>query len=642
MKKKNVAHAGTWRSPITADIVARQSVRFGDIIIDGGDIYWVENRPAEGGRSVIVCCDSTGGIYDAIAAPYSARSRVHEYGGAAFTVHKGVAFFTNFSDQRVYRQGPDGAPICLTPDEDKRYADLVVDVHRRRLVCVQEDHTREREPVNAIVDVDIEEGGTSRILAAGNDFYASPRLSPDGSRIAWLTWNHPNMPWDGTELWIADLKQDGRFDCQRKVAGGVSESIFQPEWSPNGILYFVSDRNGWWNIYRFVDGNVEMLIELDAEFGVPQWNFGLTTYGFLSKDMLACAYNQKGICYLASVDITKKKLKRIDSPFTDITHLKTIGDCVVFQGGSPTRVLTMVKYSTEATEKIIIKESWDASIDPGYISKPESIEFTTTDGLKSFGFYYPPHNREYDIKQGELPPLIVVTHGGPTSCSFTSLDFEIQFWTSRGFAVFDVNYGGSTGFGRPYRERLKGNWGIVDVDDCVNGAAHLVSKGLVDRDRLIIRGGSAGGYTTLAALTFRDLFKAGASYYGVSDLESLARDTHKFESQYLDSLVGPYPQVREIYRERSPLNYTARLSVPVIFFQGLDDKVVPPDQTDKMVAALRRQGIPVAYIPFEGEQHGFRKAENIRRALEAELYFYSRIFGFELSDDVEPIHIENI
>lgn len=642
MKKKSVASPGSWHSPVTADIVARQSVRFGEIAVDGNDIYWVESRPAEGGRNVIVRCDSEGKLSDVIKAPHSARSRVHEYGGAAFTVHEGIVFFTNFSDQRVYRQGPDPIPVPLTPAVDKCYADLSVDKPRGRLVCIQEDHTQDREPINSIVDVDINGSGKLRILVSGNDFYSSPRISPDGSKVAWLTWNHPNMPWDGTVLWVAELDRAGLLSKRRRIAGGFSESIFQPDWSPEGILYFVSDNRGWWNIYRFKEGKVEAVTKMDAEFGMPLWNLGLSTYGFLGDERIACIYNQKGICYLATVDLKSKRLISIKSRFTEVMHLRTSDDCVVFQGGSPTSALMMVKFSTKTSEETVIKRSEDTPIDPEYISIPESIEFKTTDDLKSYGFYYPPKNKGYDLPQNELPPLIVVTHGGPTSCSYASLDAKVQFWTSRGFAVLDVNYGGSTGFGRPFRERLKGNWGIVDVDDCVNGVRYLVDKGLVDCNRVIIRGGSAGGYTTLCALTFHDFFKAGASYYGIGDLEALAKDTHKFESHYLDTLVGPYPEAREIYRERSPLHHTESLSAPVIFFQGAEDEVVPPDQAEKMVNSLREKGIPVACLIFEGEQHGFRRAENIKRALEAELYFYSRIFGFELSDEIEPVQIFNM
>ncbi|UCD19150.1 MAG: S9 family peptidase [candidate division WOR-3 bacterium] len=642
MPKKSRARYGSWSSPITADSVARQSVRFGEIVVDGDVVYWVESRPVEKGRSVIVRFDTRGEISDVIVPPYSARSRVHEYGGAAFIVHKGVVFFTNFSDQQIYRQGPDGVPICLTREKDKRFADFAFDAHRGRLVCVEEDHAHEGEPANVIADIDIDGVRKSRTLVSGNDFYSSPRLSPDGSKIAWLTWNHPDMPWDGTELWVAKVSDDGSFSDPFIVCGGHSESIFQPEWSPDGILYFVSDRNGWWNIKRSVDGRVESVTDLNAEFGLPQWNFSLTTYGFISRDMLACAYNRRGIWYVATVDLRTKELKRIESQYTRIANLKTVGDWLVFHGGSPTRGLTVVKHNITTLEETVIRDSADMSIDPGDISIPQSVEFTTANGMIAHGFYYPPQNRDYDPAPNEMPPLIVITHGGPTSCSYTSLEMKIQYWTSRGFAVLDVNYGGSTGYGRTYRERLKGNWGVVDVDDCVNGAKHLVSKGLADGNRVIIRGSSAGGYTTLAALTFRDYFKAGASYYGVTDLEALAKETHKFESYYLDSLVGPYPNTKHIYRERSPLYHSERLSAPVIFFQGLEDEVVPPDQARKMVGALRRRGVPVAYITFEGEQHGFRNADNIRRALEAELYFYSRIFGFELSEDVEPVKIENM
>jgi dipeptidyl aminopeptidase/acylaminoacyl peptidase len=450
------------------------------------------------------------------------------------------------------------------------------------------------------------------------------------------------MPWDGTELWIADIDKAGALVNPRKVAGGVSESVFQPEWSPDNVLYFVSDRSGWWNIYRYANGRTENIVELAAEFALPQWVFGLSTYGFIGHDRLACTFNRKGIWQLAMIDIRKRKLTPIETTYNDIAHLRTVGDWVVFYGGSIAEGLSVIEHNTMTGETRAIRRSQESLVDPGYTSKPKLIEFDTTDGLKSYGFFYPPRNKDYTEPLNERPPLIIVMHGGPTSCSYASLDLKKQFWTSRGFAVFDVNYGGSTGFGRPYRERLKGKWGIVDVDDCVNGANHLVKQQFVDNERLIIRGGSAGGYTTLAALTFRDVFKVGASYYGVSDLESLATETHKFESRYLDSLVGPYPDAIEIYKERSPINYSDRLTAPVVFFQGLDDKVVPPNQAKKMVMALREKKIPVAYIAFEGEQHGFRKAENLKRSLEAELYFYSRIFGFELTEDIKPVAIDNI
>jgi dipeptidyl aminopeptidase/acylaminoacyl peptidase len=575
-----------------------------------------------------------------IQPPFSARSRVHEYGGGAFTVSKGIVYFTNFEDQRIFAIEPAGTPRPVTSELGNRYADLIIDEACNRIICVQEMHGAGK-PVNSIVSIDIREGWVAQRLVGGSDFYASPRLSPDGKQLAWLVWNHPNMPWDGTELWVAEMDETGKLRDPRKVAGGVSESVFQPEWSPKGILYFVSDRNGWWNIYRCMGNELEPVVRSEAEFGMPQWVFGLSTYGFISEERIACAFNRKGYWHLATIDNDSRTMCEIDTPFNDITHLKTAKEWVFFYGASSTEDLSVIKHNMSTGETRLIRRSGDAMVDPGYISEPELVEFDTTNQKKSYGFLYRPRNKDFTGPPDERPPLIVVTHGGPTSCSYPSFDLKIQYWTSRGFAVLDVNYGGSTGFGRPYRERLKGNWGIVDVDDCVNGAKYLVENDLVDGSRLVIKGGSAGGYTTLATLTFRDVFKAGASYYGVSDLEALARETHKFESRYGDSLVGPYPEAARVYAERSPIHYTERLTAPIIFFQGLDDKVVPPNQAERMVQALRDRKIPVAYIAFEGEQHGFRKAENIARCLEAELYFYSRIFGFE-AEGISPVPIENL
>ncbi|MCK4940941.1 S9 family peptidase [candidate division WOR-3 bacterium] len=642
-KKQKRYGFGSWCSPITASLVAKKSIKFGDVAVDGDDIYWVESRPAEKGRSVVVQHSSDCRTHDVIQDPFSARSRVHEYGGGAFTVHKQTIYFTNFDDQQVYRMDRGSDPAAITHSNDKRYADFVVDERRGRIICIQESHSRiSKESVNAIVAIDVEGKKEPQILVSGNDFYASPRISPDGESFAWLTWNHPNMPWDGTELWAAYIGHDGSIDDAEKIAGDVSESIFQPEWSPDGSLYFVSDKNGWWNLYRKATDGVEIINKMDAEFGVPQWTFGLSTYGFMGPGGLVCVFNKNGIWYLATIDLETKKLTKMDVPWTDITHLKTVDKCVVFQGGSPTEGMSVIRYEPSSGDYSILQQSTTTKIDAGYLSQPEVIEFNTTNDLTACGFYYPPHNIDYTKPSGELPPLIVVSHGGPTGCSYNSLDLKKQFWTSRGFAVFDVNYGGSTGFGRPYRERLKRKWGIVDVDDCINGALYLVDRSLVDVNRLIIRGGSAGGYTTLAALTFHDVFKAGASYYGVSDLEALTRETHKFESQYLDSLIGPYPKEMQTYKARSAINHAEHLKAPIIFFQGLEDKVVLANQAEKMVAVLRNKGIPVAYLAFDGEQHGFRKAENIRRSLEAELYFYAQVFGFTLSEDIAPVAIDNI
>jgi dipeptidyl aminopeptidase/acylaminoacyl peptidase len=521
-----------------------------------------------------------------------------------------------------------------------------MDRRRNRIICVREDHTAsDREAVNTIVAIRLdgdEDAGT--VLVSGNDFYSSPRLSPldGGTRLAWLTWNHPNMPWDGTELWVAELAADGSLGRAERVAGGSDESIFQPEWSPDGDLHFVSDRTGWWNLYRWRAGRAEPLCPMEAEFGRPAWLFGGSTYAFESAERIVCAYIERGMSRLASLDTRTLKLEPIETLYTDIARVQAQPGHVLFIGGSPTEPFSVVRLDLATRRHEVLRRSDNVTVDDGYLSQPLAIEFPTENGLTAHAFFYPPHNRDYAAPPGEKPPLLVMSHGGPTSAVSTTLNLGIQYWASRGIAVLDVNYGGSTGYGRAYRERLKGQWGIVDVDDCVNAARYLVARGEVDGNRVAIRGGSAGGYTTLAALTFRDFFKAGASHFGVSDLEALAKDTHKFESRYLDGLVGPYPERRDLYVERSPIHFTHRLSSALILFQGLEDAVVPPAQSEKMFEAVRAKELPVAYLAFEGEQHGFRRAENIKRTLDAELYFYSKVFRFDLADPVEPVHIENL
>jgi dipeptidyl aminopeptidase/acylaminoacyl peptidase len=450
------------------------------------------------------------------------------------------------------------------------------------------------------------------------------------------------MPWDGTELWVAELDESGSVSSAKLVAGGLEESIFQPEWSPDGILYFVSDRSGWWNLYRWRDGRIEHLVAMEAEFGRPQWIFGMTTYAFESASRIVCSLGRRGTWQLASLEIASRRLTPIETPYTEVVNVRAAPGRAVFLGGSPTEGMSVVQLDLASSRVEVLRSSTDAAVDARYLSRPEPIEFPTEGGLTAHALFYPPRNGDYTAPSGERPPLMVKSHGGPTSAVSSVLNLGIQYWTSRGIAVLDVNYGGSTGYGRPYRNRLRGQWGIVDVDDCINGAVYLVERGDVDGERLAIAGGSAGGYTTLCALTFRDFFGAGASHFGVSDLEALETETHKFESHYSDLLVGPYPERADLYRERSPVNYTERLSCPVIFFQGLEDKIVLPNQAERMVEALRAKGVPVAYLPFEGEQHGFRRAENISRALDAELCFYSRIFGFPLAEPVEPVAIENL
>lgn len=651
MAKPQAAPYGSWKSPISTDVVVEGSLSLGQVALDGDDIYWSEGRPAEKGRVVIMRRTADDATSEVTPPEFYVRSRVHEYGGGAYTVLEGTAYFSNYHDGRIYRQVvPDGSPEPITPaDVDFRYADFVVDRSRNRLISVREDHTMGGpEAINTIVVIPLTgewHGGESQqtVLVAGSDFYSDLRVSPDGTRLCWLSWDHPNMPWDGTELWLAEFDEDGSITARQKVAGGRDESIVQPEWSPDGTLYFVSDRTGWWNLYRLRDGEVEPLHTMEAEFGRPQWNFGIATYGFAAPDLLVCAYADMGVWKLASLDTSTLEFQPIDLPFTDIGRtLKAARGRVVMDVHSPAQPSAIVELRLHDKQITELRRTGSVEVDTDYLSIPESIEFPTEGGATSHGFFYGPTNRDYKAPEGEKPPLVVISHGGPTSQTTAAYNPAIQFWTSRGFAVLDVNYRGSTGFGTAYRRMLNGQWGVADADDCVNGALYLVRRGEADPERLIIRGRSAGGYTTLSALTFRGVFKAGASYFGISDLEVLDADSHKFEAHYNHSMIGPYPEQKELYRQRSPVHYTGQLNCPIIFFQGLDDKVVPPQQSEMMVEALRKKGLPVAYLTFEGEGHGFRKAETTKRTLEAELYFYSRIFGFDLPEDVEPVEIENM
>ena len=645
MPDVQVAPYGSWKSPVTSDLIVSESIRLGQLALDDGDIYWVEQRPKEGGRNVIVRRTNDGKIDDVTPAPFNARTRVHEYGGGSFCVAHGMIYFVNFDDQRMYRHRYGETPVFITPEEDMRFADMVVDHVRDQIICVREDHTSpSQEAINTLVSLSLAGGDSGKVLVSGSDFYSSPRLSPGGGKLTWLGWNHPNMPWDGCELWVSDLNSDGSLVEPEQVAGGLEESIFQPEWSPDGTLYFVSDRTGWWNIYRWSGGVVEPVTEMEAEFARPQWAFGWSTYSFQSYNHIICSYVHGGEWKLAGLDTELRQLNPIPTPYSDMARgdLRVASDTAVIIAGSPVEALSVVQLDLATGETQVLKTSGDVSVGRAYLSTPEAIEYPTEQGLTSHAFYYPPSNGDYSGIPSEKPPLLVKSHGGPTNATSVSLDLGIQYWTSRGFAVLDVNYGGSTAYGRAYRERLKGQWGIVDVDDCVNGALHLVRQGLADGSRLAIDGGSAGGYTTLAALTFRDVFAAGASYYGVSDLETLAKDTHKFESRYLDGLVGAYPEEVEVYRQRSPINFTSQLSCPLILFQGLEDKIVPPDQAESMFDAVKAKGIATAYLPFQGEQHGFRRAENIKRALDAELYFYSKVFGFEAAGPLDPVDIVNL
>jgi dienelactone hydrolase len=602
-----------------------QAIGLGDLQLDGADTYWVESRPAEAGRSVIVKYAPGGDAVDITPAPFNARTRVHEYGGGPYGVNQRVVFFSNFSDQKIYRIA-EGSPQPLTVD-GRRYADLAIDHPRKRVIAIEEDHRNPAGlPENRLVALGFD-GSSHMVLASGSDFYSSPRLSPDGRRLAWLTWNHPNMPWDGTELWVADLVPDGTIAQQHKIAGGAGESIFQPEWSPGGVLHFVSDRTGWWNLYRHSGGQAAPLMPMEAEFGLPQWVFGMSCYAFVSEEQIACAWVRNGLWSLGLLDTRSQKLRDLGIEGNDFTYVRAAADRIVVRAGAPGRPVAILQIDLPSGNSKVLKQS---SPSPGadlqpYLSVAQPYEFPMEEGGKAYAFFYPPRNPQFSGPSGERPPLLVKCHGGPTAAATSTLDLRIQYWTSRGYAVLDVNYGGSTGYGRRYRDRLKGQWGVVDVEDCVQGAQSLAAQGLVDGRRMMITGGSSGGYTALCALALHKVFSGGASHFGVSDLEALARDTHKFESRYLESLVAPYPQEAGVYQRRSPVHAAKQITVPVIFFQGEDDKIVPPNQTEMMVDALRARGLPVGYILFAGEGHGFRRGDSIKRALDGEFSFYDAV-----------------
>ncbi len=623
---------GSWTSPISSDLIVAETIRLSEPLLDGEEIYWSEARPTEGGRVVFVRWSAAAGTCDLTPDPFNARTRVHEYGGAACAVRDGGAWFVNFSDQRIYRLDMNGSPRAMTPAMtpagDLRFADASIDSAGRWMVCVREDHSGAGEPANTIVAIDLEQGGPGRVLASGCDFYSNPRISADGRRIAWVQWNHPNMPWDDTELCVAELR-DGSIGNQQTIAGGVDESVAQPRWSESGDLYFISDRTSWWNLYRWDGAAVDAVCRRDAEFAGPGWVFGLSSYGFAGPQTLLCVHNEGGRANLLKIDTVSGEQTAIATDYSSIQGLQVDRAAAVFIGGSARRPSAVVRLDLATGEFSELRRSSSLDVSSDYLSEPAAIEFPTENGLTAHAYYYAPANADFAAPADERPPVLVRSHGGPTSATHTDFNLSIQYWTSRGYDFFDVNYGGSTVYVREYRNRLRGQWGVIDVDDCINAAKHLIRADLVDPLRTAIDGGSAGGYTTLCALTMRDFFAVGASHYGVSDLAGLASDTHKFESRYLDRLIGPWPETRDLYAARSPINHVDRLACPVIFFQGDEDEVVPPDQAERMVTALREKGLPVEYVLFEGEQHGFRKAENIKQALDGEFAFFARNFGIE-------------
>jgi dienelactone hydrolase len=654
---------GSWPSPISAEMVAAQGVRLGAPSVDGNDVYWLEGRPSEAGRTVLVRRTPDGCIADVVPAGFNVRTRVHEYGGGAYVVGRGVAYFANYADQRWYRIAVGVGrtePVPITAAGQWCFADAVIDERRHRLICVREDHsTPGVEPINTLVSIPLDRStpGAGDVIVSGYDFYSTPRLSPDGARLSWICWRHPNMPWDGTELWVADVTGHGALENATRVAGGATESIYQPGWSPDGSLMFASDRDGWWHLFRYGRTLTPILTDPPprAEFGRPEWVFGTSSWAMARPEQMVATYTRDGRWRLATIQIrqgeggplggTMATLEEVPTQLEPLDWVNATSTHAVIVAASPTEAESVVRVELATGNIEVLRSSQTPTghDDLSRYSLPESIEFPTAAGRTAHAFYYPPFNPETTALPGELPPLIVISHGGPTTATRDTLDLRVQFWTSRGFAVADVNYSGSSGYGREYRDRLKGQWGLADVADVIHATRFLVSEGKADPQRLIIRGASAGGYSTLAALAFHpDVFKAGASYYGISDLEVLARDTHKFESRYLDSLIGPYPALRDEYRARSPIHFVDRLSCALILFQGLEDKVVPPNQSQIMADAVRAKGLPVAYLTFAGEQHGFRRADTIVRTLGAELAFYGAVFRFPIADAVQPPVIDNL
>ena len=637
-----VAPCGSWSSPLSAADAVAAGVRLSQLQLDGTTLYWLEQRPLERGRCVIVACEPDGARRDVTPPAYNVRSKVHEYGGGAYVVNNNVVYFANADDQRWYCQRGE-AIRPVTPDDGRRYADAIVDTLYERLIAVGEEHLADAEPVNSLCAIRLEDRSV-HCLHRGHDFYSSPRLSPNGRRLAWLAWDHPNMPWDGTSLYVADLTDEGSLENISVVAGGASESVFQPEWMPDGSLCFVSDRSGWWNLYRLHDADLQALAPMEAEFGLPQWVFGMRTYAIDGRGGIWAACCRQGVwqlaCLAAGDPDTTAAWEILASPHTDISDVQIWQGTAVAIAASPVSRPAITHWQGKDGYTALTDSA--PSLPLAGISVPEAIEFGNRHGDRVHAFYYPPTHADFAAPPGERPPLIVRGHSGPTGAATAVYNNRYQYWTSRGFAIVDVNYGGSTGFGRAYRARLEGGWGVVDVEDCIDAARHLVQRGDVDGERLVIAGSSAGGYTTLCALVFHDVFRAGSSAYGIGDLEALLNETHKFESRYFDRLIGPWPGARDLYHARSPLLHVESLSCPLVLFQGSDDKVVPLSQAHAMAAALDARHIPVALILFEGEGHGFRQAENLVRMLETELAFYGRTLGFTPADKLPPVQIRNL
>ncbi len=633
---------GTWASPISAELAASSSNALLGLQLDGDDLYWLEMRPTEGGRYVLMR-HSAGGGEEITPAEFNVRTRVHEYGGRSFLVVDGVVYFSNFADQALYRQTGSAAPERLTSSDGLRFADCAIDRQRNRLLCVREDHRGEGEAVNALAAVDLNGGANDgEVLWQGSDFVGYPSLSADGKQLAWISWDHPNMPWDNLALWLADVTDAGTLENVRRLNEGVDESVLQPAWSADGTLYFLTDRSGWWNLHRFDGEGIVAVHDLKAELGGPLWALGTQWFTLHTENQALVEFGNAEISGLGILDLASGDLEVLDLPYAGYAGLASRGNKVFFLAGREDGPGHLVEYDLTSSTATVLHRSGEDVVDAAYLSRAQAISFLTAGGGQAYGYYYPPVNADYQAPENELPPLMVLMHGGPTGATGPQFAIAKQFWTSRGVAIVDVNYRGSTGYGREFRQQLNGQWGVADLEDAVAATSYLVSEGKADPERLLIRGGSAGGYTTLSALAFTDVFAAGANYYGVSDLTALAEHTHKFESRYLDSMVGPYPEAADVYAARSPINALQSFDAPLITFQGLEDRVVPPAQSEKIHQALQARGTPTAYVPFEGEQHGFRKAENNVTALQSELYFYGRVLGFTPHGELPAVQIDNL
>lgn len=634
---------GSWPSDISASSLVEGSRGIGGLRKDGEFFYWLESRPEQGGRNTIMRWQPGTEPQELLSEPFNVRTRVQEYGGSSLLVHGGVLWFSNFSDQRLYRFVAGESPMPITPDTALRYAGCSFDHSRNRLICIREDHRGLDEPVNTLVALNPAAESEGTILFSGTDFVSEPRLSPDGSRIAFTSWMHPNMPWDSTSLHSADFDEKGAFVNLSTHNPDSSESVIDPQWLQDNTLIALSDRDNWWKPY-LITGTSFKVIETgleNVEIGGPDWSIGSRYYCLLPDGQMLLVARRGSVEQLLLLGAEGEQ-RFVDTGAVSYGSMIFDEGVLYFTGGFADRPSALVSAGLDGTIQEVIRRSSDSALESEWIPPYKQVTFPLPSGGEAYGVYFAPKNPHATAEADTAPPLIVSVHGGPTSVAGVSYRPEHYYWTSRGFAVLDLNYRGSTGFGRDYRRALYGQWGITDVEDASAGAAWLAEQGLADAERLIIRGGSAGGYTTLAVHAFYDTFAAGASYYGVSDIEALAKDTHKFESRYLDQLIGPYPERKDLYVQRSPIHHLEGFKAPLLLLQGLDDPIVPPNQSEMIYEALKSRGVPTAYVAFEGESHGFRKAENQIAAREAELYFYAKVLGFTPADNLPPIAIDNL